>query len=139
MFNRVYISVVISSIYPLFGYAAFFTYKELTRTAVTLNEIPEFSIFAVYPVGVAWALPVVVATAIYMGSRVKFFFFDEGDIEWIGEFDQMGRTEGKSKILARRVKQPKSSLGNDTEHPSVIEDDYDSLFASISEGSLSEE
>jgi len=85
MFNRIYISVAIASIYPLFGYAAFFTYKEITRTPVTASEISEFNIFVVYPVGIGLAMPFLVAISLYIGTRVKFFIMDEGDIEWVEE------------------------------------------------------
>jgi len=79
MLNRIYLSIVIMSIYPLFGYAAYFSYMEIIRFPATANPISELKIFVVYPVCIGWILPILVPISLYLGTRVKFFVLGEGE------------------------------------------------------------
>ena len=80
MLNRIYLSIVIVSIYPLFGYAAYFSYMEMIKFPATANPISELNIFVVYPVCIGWILPILVPTSLYLGTRVKFFVLGEGQV-----------------------------------------------------------
>jgi len=126
MFNRIYLSLAVASIYPLFGYAAFFTYNEMIRTPVTASEISEFNIFIVHPVGIGLVMPFLVAISLYIGTRVKFFILDEGDIKWLEEICQDNTLKGKAKSPSRSQKA----------NQEIDIDEF--LGGHISEGSLSE-
>lgn len=46
----------------------------------TQKVTPEFSIFEIDPLGVSLSLPLVVPLILYIITRVKFMFLEEGDI-----------------------------------------------------------
>ena len=78
-FNRMYLNVATLIFYPLLGYVIFFIYLEVTRVDMANNMVPEFSIFETDPSGLAYAIPSMMPVVVYLLTRLKFWFFDEGD------------------------------------------------------------
>ena len=65
--NRVYLNLYSTLTYPVFAYAFYFSYWEITRLPVTASRVPEMAIFKVYPIALAYALPLMAAIAVYAG------------------------------------------------------------------------
>lgn len=82
MLNRIYLNLYVVLLYPFFAYSFYFAYWEITRLPVTASPIPEMAIFRVWPVMLAYALPLLAAFAVYAGFTIKFLALDEGDKVW---------------------------------------------------------
>ena len=81
--NRMYLSVVVSLFYPAVCYVFYLSYQALTNSPNISFNVPEFNEFFkdVEPQALAIALPSIAAAWAYIMTRVKFAFFDEGDLE----------------------------------------------------------
>ena len=67
MLNRIYLNLYASLLYPLFAYTFYLVYWEMTRSPVTASKVPEMGIFRVYPITLAYSLPLISALAILAG------------------------------------------------------------------------
>ena len=133
-----YLSVVVSLFYPAVCYVFYLTYQALTNSPNISFNVPEFNEFFkdVEPQALAIALPSIAAAWAYIMTRVKFAFFDEGDLEQLGwgwnaqNVDNAvnkatrGVKKGESAPMVRREKNKKKPSYSSSE----AKDDKDSLF-----------
>ena len=69
-------------IYPVICYTLFIVYLEVVmieKSAKAQEEMAEFATFNISPLGVSYSLPLVVPMFLYVITRAKFMFLEEGN------------------------------------------------------------
>ena len=113
--NRMYLTLSVVIWYPLLAYFMIGAYTNIIQVEMTnLPTIKEFEVFDVEPRFLVYVLPLIVCLSIYLVTRVKFSFLEEGDLVAARFWEMVDAVEQtmQSHEQSSNVRGPRTRLMN---------------------------